>query len=147
MKRLITVILLLALAMPATASMEGTKNEIIIGKWSFYWDTIPMNNEYNNGKPMMKFLVHSMDLYFFDDNIAYMTMASTDTSGAFKQEWPAMDGVWMKTGDNKYTANFHGTSYKITFDENGRLLLPMTDKISYPFVKTPFYDYMSESNN
>jgi len=144
MKKLLTIILILALAVPAAALMDE-ETEIIVGKWSFYWDTRPMNAEYNNGKPIMEFLVHSMDLYFYSDNTAYMTMASMDKSGKFKQEWPAMDGVWMKTGDNEYTANFHGTTYKISFDENDRLLLPMTDKVSYPFVKIPFYDYITET--
>lgn len=145
MKRLIAIILILALAVPAVALMEENETDQIIGKWTFYWDTRPMNEEYNNGKPIMDFLVHSMDLYFFADNVAYMTMASMNKSGNFRQEYPAMDGVWMKTKDNEYTANFHGTTYKISFDGSGRLLLPMTDKVSYPFVKTPFYDYMSES--
>lgn len=144
MKRLITIILILVLTLPAISSM-AEDSEPIIGKWSFYWDTRPMNEEYNNGKPIMKFLVHSMDLYFYNDNTAYMTMATMDKAGSFKQEWPAMDGVWMKTDSNEYTANFHGTTYIISFDENGRLMLPMTDKVSYPFVKVPFYDYMNES--
>lgn len=144
-KKLIIAILILALILPAAALMEEAETDPIVGKWSFYWDTRPMNEKYNNGKPLMVFLVQSMDLYFFSDNVAYMTMASLNKSGSFEQEWPAMDGVWMKTGDNEYIANFHGTTYKITFDENGRLMLPMTDKISYPLVKTPFYDYISES--
>ena len=143
MKKLIAIILILSMLLPAAALAED--QDPIIGKWSFYWDTRPMNEKYNNGKPMMDFLIHSMDLYFLENNIAYMTMAKMDKSESFKQEWPAMDGVWLMTESGKYVANFKGTKYKIEFDDNDRLMFYMTEKVPYPFTRIPIFDYFAEN--
>jgi hypothetical protein len=142
MKKLITIILILALLLPVAVLAE---DDPIVGKWSFYWDTRPMNEQYNNGKPLTSFLVNSMDLYFFADGTAYMTMAYMDTAGKFTQEYPAIDGVWMASGDGEYVANFHGVKYRITFDSEGFLRLYMKENLAYPFIHVPFYDFFAEN--
>ena len=142
MKKLITIILILALAVPAVAMAKDPAS--ICGKWSFYWDTRPMNEEYNNGKPMMSFLVQSMDLYVYEDNTAYLTMASVKRSGEFYQEWPAMSGVWTFTGKG-FTFMLGNNKYNAEFDTNGRLLLYMVEDVPYPMYKTPGYDFMAEN--
>lgn len=142
MKKLVAVVLLLALIVPTVAFARDPAS--VCGKWSFYWDTRPMNETYNNGKPMMSFLVQSMDLYVYDDNTAYLTMASINKSGKFKQEWPAMDGVWMFSGD-KFIFVFNGSKYNAKFDTQGRLLLYMVEDTPYPMYRTPDYDFISEN--
>lgn len=141
MKKLITITLILALLLPVAVLAE---DDPIVGKWSFYWDTRPMNEMYNGGKPLMSFLVNSMDLYFFDDNTAYMTMASMDTSGKFEQSGLLLDGVWTATGSGEYVVIFRGTRYSITLDDKGRLLLYMTSDTAYPFIHVPFYDFFAD---
>ena len=143
MKKLIAIILIVVLALPALAMSDGSTD--ILGKWSFYWDTRPMNDQYNNGKPMMSFLVLSMDLYFLEDNVAYMSMASMDTRGKFTQERNAMDGVWIETGEGTYTASFMGTKYKMEMDADGRLLFYMTESLPYPFIHVQSYDFFAEN--
>ena len=142
MKKLITIILILALAVPAVASAKDPAS--ICGKWSFYWDTRPMNDEYNNGKPMMSFLVQSMDMYVYDNYTAFLTMASMDKSGKFTQQYPAMDGVWLFLG-GKYKFVFNGNHYQAEFDTQGRLLFYMVEDVPYPMYKTPGYDFMAEN--
>jgi len=143
MKKLIAIILIVVLALPVLAMSDGSTD--ILGKWSFYWDTRPMNDQYNNGKPLMSFLIHSIDLYFFEDNVAYMTSADMDTKGKFEQERVALDGVWIETGEGTFTANFKGTKYKMELDAEGRLLFYMTESVPYPFTKTPDYDFFAEN--
>ena len=143
MKKLITIILLLALIVPASAF--AVDPDPICGKWSFYWDTRPMNETYNNGKPMMSFLVLSHDLYVYDDNTAYYSMAQIDTSGQFKQYYPAMDGVWTKTDANKYVFVINGKKYEAEIDKDNRLLLYTIQDVPYPFYKITSYDYVTET--
>ena len=142
MKKLITIVLIFALAVPAVAMAKDPSD--VCGKWSFYWDTRPMNEKYNNGKMMMSFLVQSLDLYVYDDNTAYLTMASMDKDGKFTQQYPAMSGVWVFTG-KQYTFMINGKKYEAAFDTKGRLLFYMTPGIPYPMYRTENYDFILEN--
>lgn len=143
MRKLITIILILAMLLPAAALAEDP--DPILGRWCMYWDTRPMNEQYNNGKPMMSFLVLDYNLYLYEDNVLYFTSSSMKKDGTFKEEWPAYEGFWLNKGDGKYSVKLLSGTYDAEFDENGRLLVYMTKDVPYPFIRIPSYDFIKEN--
>ena len=141
MKKFLIALILLTF-LPLFALAEDP--DPIVGRWCVYWDTRPMNEKYNSGKPMMSFLVLDYNLYIFEDNSLYLTQASVKKDGTFKAEWPALDGLWVKSGDNKYTLKFLAKTYTAEFDDQGRLLVYMAST-PYPFIRIPSYDYFAEN--
>lgn len=141
MKKLITVILILALLLPAAALADS---EQFLGRWCYYWDTRPMNEEYNNGKPMMSFLVNNYDFYIYEDGTLYMVAASITKDNKFKLNYPQADGLWIDNGDGTITIRVANNTYKAKLDENGRLLVYMVKDIPYPYYKVPSYDFFAE---
>lgn len=146
MKKLIALALILALALPVLAFADEP-TDAICGRWCFYWDTQPMNDEYNGGKPMMSFIVNNYDLYLYADGSAYLVAASIDKNGRFKLNYPASEGVWLANGTDDIRISVLGGPYKACLDEDGRLLVYMAKDIPYPFVRIPSYDFMKETAN
>ena len=145
MKKLITVALILALRLPAASFAESADPDPICGRWSYYWDTRPMNEEYNGGDPMMSFIILGYDLFIFEDNSLQFIMSSIPKDGNFKLQWPAYEGWWTVKDDGTYTLKLTDGKHKAEFDDRGRLLVYIADGIPYPFYLVPSYDYMSET--
>ena len=143
MKKFLSIVLILALLIPAFAFSE--EPDPICGRWSFYWDTRPMNEQYNNGDPMMSFLILGYDLIVFEDNSLQFIMSSIPKDGKFKLQWPAYEGWWMAKDDGTYTLKLTDGKHNAEFDDQGRLLVYIVDNIPYPFYLVPSYDYMSET--
>ena len=146
MKKLFIVVLILVLALPSLA-LAGDLEDAICGRWNFYWDTRPMNDEYNGGKPMMSFLVNNYDFYIYEDGTVYFINASIDKNGKFKLNYPAADGLWTATSTEDITIRTMGNTYKARLDENGRLLVYMVVNIPYPYIRIPSYDFFAEEGN
>lgn len=142
MKKLITVFLVLALLLPAAAGADDP--DPILGRWVMYWDTVPMNKEYNNGEPLMSFLVLDYNLFIYEDNELYFTQNSIKKDGTFKSEWPEYHGYWLPKDDGTYSLRLLNKTYKAEFDNQGRLLVYMS-KTPYPFIRIPSYDYIAEN--
>jgi hypothetical protein len=141
MKRLLAITLILTLLLPAAALADS---EQYLGRWCFYWDTRPMNDEYNNGKPMMSFIVNNYDFYIYEDGTVYMIAASIPKNSSFKLNYPQADGLWVDNGDGTITIKVLSNTYKAELDKSGRMLVYMTEKIPYPFYKIPSYDFFAE---
>ena len=141
MKKLLALILIIALLLPAAALADS---EQYLGRWCYYWDTRQMNEEYNNGKPMMSFLINNYDLYIFEDGTVYMVSASITKDNKFKLNYPEADGLWVDNGDGTITIRVLSHTYKAEMDEKGRLLVYMVDDIAYPYYKIPSYDFFAE---
>lgn len=146
MKKLVLFALVLALLLPAASFSEDAAQDPICGRWVFYWDTRPMNEAYNNGEPMLSFLIQDYDLFVFDDNSLQFVMSSLPKNGNFKTEWPTYEGWWMKKDDGTYTLKLTGGKYKAEFDDQGRLLVYIVDTVPYPFISVPNYDYIAETS-
>ena len=142
MKRFLSVFLILVLLIPAASFADDP--DPILGRWCVYWDTRPMNEKYNNGDPMMSFLVLDYNLYIFDDNSLYLVQSSINKKGRFSLEYPAAEGLWLKTGENKYTLKLLNKTINAEFDDHGRLLVYFAST-PYPFIHIPSYDYFSEN--
>ena len=143
MKKLAVLLLALTLLLPAV-SFADELEDAICGRWCFYWDTRPMNDQYNNGKPMMSFLVNNYDFYLYEDGTMFFVASSIDKSGKFKLNYPAVDGLWTAKSTDDITIRTLNDTYKAAIDENGRLLVYMVENVPFPFIHVPSYDYMAE---
>ncbi len=141
MKKLLTFILILSLLLPAAALADP---EAFAGRWCFYWDTRPMNEEHNNGKPMMSFLVNNYDLYLYEDGTAYFVAASITKTNTFNLNYPAAEGSWWESADGTIRISVVNSVYKAELDDNGRLLVYMVKDIPYPYYRIPSYDFFAE---
>ena len=144
MKKLIALFLILAVLLPS-ASLAGDVEDALCGRWCFYWDTRPMNEEYNNGKPMMSFLINNYDLFIYEDGTLSFVSSNVDTTGFFNLDYPAADGLWTATDPDHITITLLNNSYPCRLDENGRLLFYMVSNLPYPFIKIPSYDFFAEN--
>ena len=145
MKKLLAVFLILALLLPVASFADSVKDELC-GRWCFYWDTRPMNETYNNGKPMMSFLINCYDFYIFEDGTFRWTSAHMDTDGSFELNYPAVTGLWAAVSRDRIILTAMGNTYNCSLDDHGRLLFYMVDDLPYPFVKVPSYDFISETS-
>lgn len=145
MKKLLSVVLILALLLPVSA-LAGDVEDALCGRWCFYWDTKPMNETYNNGKPMMSFLIENYDFYIYEDGTMSFTAASVDKNGYFKLNYPAAEGLWMATDLDHITVRVMNNTYQCRIDEKGRLLVYMVEDLPYPFIKVPSYDFIAETS-
>lgn len=146
MKKLIALILILAVLLPVSA-LAGDVEDAVCGRWCFYWDTRPMNEKYNFGKPMMSFLILNYDLYLYEDGTLSFTSVVIDKNGTFKLSYPAADGLWTAADADHITIRTMSSTYQGLIDENGRLLVYMVEDIPYPFLKVPSYDFFAENPN
>jgi len=143
MKKWFALFLALVLLLPAAALADLTED--LSGRWCFYWDTRPMNETYNNGKPMMSFLVQNYDFYIYSDGTMSFVSASVKTSGAFSLNYPAVDGLWMATDADHITIRTMNRTLPARLDDQGRLLVYFVEDVPYPFIKIPSYDYIEET--
>lgn len=146
MKRFVCLLFVFVLFLPAI-SFSGDLEDAICGRWCYYWDTRPMNEEYNNGKPMMSFLINNYDFYLYEDGTMYFVSASIDKNGKFKLNYPAADGLWSANSTDDITIRTMKNTYKAKLDENGRLLVYIVEGIPYPFIRVPSYDFFAEQEN
>lgn len=138
MKKLISVILIVALVFPAIAVSEDVK-DLLCGKWSFYWDITKMPAAVQ--KVLDNSLV-SYELYFFDNNAVYMTeMHRLKNSDVPTFSYGALSGLWMGEADD-LTVMIKDKVYKAEINENGNLLFYMTSKIAFHFVRVDSNAYM-----
>ena len=144
MKKFFALLLALALLLSVPAFAEDVTDELC-GRWCFYWDTRPMNNTYNNGKPMMSFLINCYDFYIFEDGTFRWTSAYMDTDGTFELNYPAVTGLWAATGRDRIVLTALNKTFNCSLDDSGRLLFYMIDDLPYPFVKIPSYDFIEET--
>lgn len=148
MKKLLSLILILVVLLPVSA-LAGDVEDALCGRWCFYWDTRPMNEQFNNGKPMMSFLINNYDFFIYEDGTMFFTSASIDKNGKFKLNYPAADGLWTAPDLEHITIRTMNNTYTAKMDENGRLLVYMVDRedLPYPFIRIPSYDFMAENPN
>ena len=132
MKKLIAVILILALLLPAAALADPA------GMWSFYWDARELNESLGS-KNRMSFDIQCYNLYLFDDGSAYMSSCDV-LNGKANFSLGALSGVWI--GDNNdMTIRVGDQTYKAWIDEEDRLFLKMTDKMAFIFTRISSYNY------
>lgn len=135
MKKLVAVILLLALIMPAAALGDDS----IAGKWSFFWD-----KRYVNDKSDVIFI--NMDLILLENHFAFLITSSIPKDKLnFVIDEPPAKGTWMPDEGNEgyifYINNaYPPVQYPMELDANGRLVLKFSDSAVYPFVKTQSYE-------
>lgn len=131
MKRLITIILILALALPAAALADP------VGMWSFYWDARELNESLGSNR--MSFDIESYNLYLFDDGSAYMSNCDV-VNGKANFSLGALSGVWVGD-DTELTIRVGDQTYKAWIDENDRLFLKMTSNIAFIFTRISSFNY------
>lgn len=137
MKKLIAVILLLAMTLPAAALSEEPVASPD-GMWSFYWDARELNESLGS-KNRMSFDIQCYNLYIFDDGSAYMTSVDI-RDGKTDFSMGALSGIWI--GDaSGMTVRVGDRTYKAWIDESDRLFLKMTDRMAFIFTRIPSYDY------
>ena len=146
MKRLFCLLFAFVLVLPSIG-LAGDLEDTICGRWCYYWDTRPMNEKYNNGKPMMSFLVNNYDFYLYEDGTMYFVSASIDKNGKFKLNYPAADGLWTANSADDITIRTMKNTYHAKLDEGGRLLVYMVDDIAYPFIHIPSYNFFAEQES
>jgi hypothetical protein len=132
MKKLITIILLLALIAPAVSMADDT----ISGKWSFFWDRRNMNDD---------ILLINMDLIILSNNASFLIISRVKRGEkTFYTEEPTAVGTCMPDDDGGYTLYinnaFPPVQYPIELDDEGRLLLKFDDNVVYPFIRTQSYE-------
>ena len=146
MKKLLAIILIVALLLPFSAFADDSVNDELCGRWCFYWDTRPMNETYNNGKPMMSFLVSNYDFYIYEDGTMSFVSSMVNTDGSFSLNYPAVDGLWIATDADHITIRTMNRTLPARLDASGRLLVYFVEDIPYPFIKVPSYDYFAETS-
>lgn len=131
MKKLITIILIIALILPAPALMEENTSPVT-GKWSCYFDIASLGEAYLK---VMSYSLMVYDLYLFENGSAYMTNLSIDKkTGKPDFSFGALDGVWI--GDSSdMTIKVGSQTYKASISEDGYLLLYMTKSVPMAFVR------------
>ena len=136
MKKLITIILILAILPAAALSEESAASPV--GMWSFYWDARELNESLGS-KNRMSFDIQCYNLYIFDDGSAYMTSGNI-RDGKTDFSMGALSGIWI--GDaNEMTIRVGNQTYKAWINESDRLFLKMTDSMAFIFTRISSYDY------
>jgi len=112
MKKLLTVILILAIAMPAAVLAENAGRNIgtnsVFGKWTLYFDA----REYNKTSAYpMDFDIQSIDLYIFENGSCYIVPFEIK-NGTMTQTLP-VSGIWIGN-ESEITMQFGDQVYKLT---------------------------------
>jgi hypothetical protein len=123
MKKLITVFMILALVLPATAS--ASDQDPIIGGWYIMFDyrEIPTMPE-TEGKMYMLYIM----LFEKDGSIYGITSERGETLGL--SAMGSAIGTWSKD-NNIYTVNIVGVGTSNPTIEDDRLIIKMTDTVCY----------------
>lgn len=112
MKKLLTIILILALLLPAAALAENggrnIGNNSVFGKWTLYFDA----REYNKTALYpMDFDIQSIDLYVFENGSCFIVPFEIK-NGSMSQMLP-LSGIWIGS-ESEITMQFGDQVYKLT---------------------------------
>ena len=122
MKKLLTIILAMALILPTVSMADSPK---ITGKWSCYLDWTQFKQ---NVQDVMDDSLLVYDLYLFEDGTAYLTAMNIPkkTKQPVFQEG-ALSGTW--TGDASYIKIniVPGDTWPAKITDDGYLVMYMTD--------------------
>ena len=123
MKRLITIILIIALAVPAAAISE---NDPIVGGWyiMFDYNDMPYTDPSVAGK---NYMIYTL---FFEESGSISGFSGESVQGVGFYGSGSTLGTWLKNGD-KYTVNIVGIGIGDATIENDRLIVKMTANIYY----------------
>ena len=139
MKRLITIILILALAVPAAALADfkgGASTATVFGKWSVYFDVREIN------KTLLQkadFDIRAIDLYIFENGSCYIS--TFEIKDGTLSPNTTISGIWI--GDEKdITMRFGEQVYKASIDYVGVLTL-QTMNYAYKMLRVEPVDPMT----
>ena len=120
MKRLIIIILIIAMTVPASASVYekgGTSHATVFGKWTLYFDA----REYNKTSLYpTDFDVQSLDLYIYENGSCYMSTMQIKNGQLTPPN--TISGIWIGD-DQNITMQYGDLTYKAYIDYVGTLHL------------------------
>ena len=121
MKKLITIILILALLLPAAAGSIGN-NDRIVGYWYMFLDgTYYPEVAVNYGG-----YDYALSAYFFSPNGTISLLENDIKDGAATPTFTSC-GKWEKSGFNKYSAQILGLGdCSIDIEDNGNMYLTLS---------------------
>ena len=142
MKRLIAIILILALSVPAAAlafDKGGTSEETVFGKWSVYFDL----REYNKtALQPVDFDVQSLDLYIYENGACYISIFKIKDGAVVPDS--ILSGIWI--GDEKdITMRFGEQVYKASIDYMGVMTL-QTMTVAFKMIRVDAADPLTYFN-
>lgn len=123
MRKLVTIMLILALAVPAAVAAE---NDPIVGGWYIMLDynDMPYDDTLADGKNYMIYML------FFEESGTISGFSGESIQGAGFYGYGSTLGTWLKNGDG-YTVNIIGIGISNSTIENDRLILFASDNIYY----------------
>jgi len=123
MKRLIAIVLILALAVPAAVAAE---NDPIVGGWYIMLDYnhMPYDDTLADGK---NYMIYTL---FFEESGTISGFSGESIQGTGFYGYGSTLGTWLKNGDG-YTVNIIGIGISNSTIENDRLILFASDNIYY----------------
>ena len=125
MKKLITIILILALALPALALADDV-NKSIIGRWTI---------ESSYDELELGFMFGKTDLIFFNDgNVYRFTVTKKNHANDITIDHDS--GIWIGENDT-FVIRFNNKTFKARIDDQGFLYLE-NDNIENMFVRVQF---------
>lgn len=134
MKRLIAIILILVLIVPATAI--GEEKDPIIGPWyiMFEYKDSPYEDEMLAGKNYMIYIL------IFEESGTISGMSGESMKGIGFYGSGSTVGTWLKAGDT-YAATITGIGTSNPTIENDRLLIRMTENVHYVMRRMEIGDW------
>ena len=140
MKKLIALILILALALPA-AALAASKRDPIIGYWYIFLDVV----QYPELKSSLENYDHGISMYYFDDS-GIIYLLENDVKDCVSTPSYASTGKWEKTGSG-YNVSILGIGETtLSLDGDAALLklpsYPLSMKLRKIYTFNPYTDYI-----
>ena len=134
MKKLITMLLIMTLLLPAMAHGESTD---VTGKWSMYVDATRLSDDL---RAVFQYDLLVYDLYLFRNGAAYMTKLDIKKGTNDPDfSYGALSGIWIGDAEDM-TVRVADQTFKAKISDDGYLLLYITEKLPFPMVKVETTD-------